>query len=189
MPRFSTSITNTGHGGMLLRYGSAHGPVYMPPPGPVESPPPGPVERPPPGPVESPPSGPVERPPPGPVESPPPGPVDIPPPGPVERPPSGPVDAPPPGPVYIPPPGPVYRPPPGPEYWSLGHVFSDIFFPLAALLMPNVPFTGAGERARPRPSASESYMPPLCYRFRLNQAIPNQTTFSKTPVIVGYRRS
>lgn len=136
MPRFSSSSTKTGHGGMLLRYGVAHAPVYIPPPGPVESPPPGPVESPPPGPMERPPPGPVERPPPGPVESPPPGPVDIPPPGPVERPPPGPVEAPPPGPVDIPPPGPVYRPPPGPMYWSLGHVWRGIILPLLCS-MPN----------------------------------------------------
>ena len=35
--------TKTGQGGILLRYGSCVGPVYMPPPSPVDIPPPGPV--------------------------------------------------------------------------------------------------------------------------------------------------
>lgn len=35
IPCSSRYLINTRHGGMLLRYGSLHFPVYIPPPGPV----------------------------------------------------------------------------------------------------------------------------------------------------------
>jgi hypothetical protein len=137
-PRRRSSAMNTGIGGVLLRYGLAHAPLYRPPPGAADMPPPDPAESPPPGPAESPPPGPAERPPRGPAERPPPGPLDMPPPGPADMPPPGPAEAPPPGPVDKPPPGPVYRPPPGPKYLSRGHVVT--LEPVAA--SPDDPLRG-----------------------------------------------